>query len=309
MMTTNDASKNNTTDNNGLLAGHKVNRIGFGAMQLPGPRVWGPPKDKKAAIAVLKTAIQLGVNHIDTAQYYGPDVSNQLIKEALHPYAPDLVLVTKIGAQRDNTGGWVPAQRPEELIAGVEDNLRCLQIDRISVVNLRMMPSVPGGGPVPQNQQVLLDDQIAAMIQLRDAGKIEGFGISNASLEQVQKALPAKIACVQNAYSLLNREDEPILQLCLDHHIAWVPFFPLGSAGFPGISQVTKHPLVISIARDLEVTPAQIGLSWLLHHAPNLLLIPGTSSTAHLKENMEAANIRLHENTLLSLDQLTEKKA
>jgi len=305
----NPSNDRHNSPTNGLLAGHQVNRIGFGAMQLPGPHVWGPPKDRNTALSVLKTAIELGVNHIDTAQYYGPDVSNQLIKEALHPYPENLVLVSKIGAQRDATGGWIPAQRPEELVSGVEDNLRCLKTERISVVNLRMMPSIPGGGAIPENQQVLLDDQIAAMIELREAGKIEQFGISNASMEQVQKAIPAGIACVQNAYSLLNRKDEDILQLCLQHQIAWVPFFPLGSAGFPGMNQVTKHPLVLQIASQLEVTPAQVGLAWLLHHAPNILLIPGTSSPAHLKQNMEAGKISLNTQLLNALDQLANMEA
>lgn len=304
-MSNNNQSNENVKFTTGRLAGHQVNRIGFGAMQLPGPGVWGPPRDRKTALAVLRDAIALGVNHLDTAQFYGPDVANELIREALYPYPENVVIVSKIGAERDRKGGWIPAQRPEQLRASVEDNLRSLQIDRLPVVNLRLMDASPDGAPVPKNQQIRLDDQISEMNNLRDEGKIEGFGISNANMEQLQQALPAGIACVQNAYSLLNRKDEQMLQVCLEKQIAWVPFFPLGSAGFPGIAQVTKHPLVIQMAKKMEATPAQIGLAWLLAHAPNILLIPGTSDPDHLAENVAAGELSLDQETKDSLDKLT----
>lgn len=277
-------------------------------MQLPGPGVWGPPHERETALAVLRKAIKLGVNHIDTAQFYGPDVANELIREALYPYPKNLVMVSKIGAERDSKGGWIPTQRPEQLRASVEDNLRSLEIDRLHVVNLRLMDAIPGGPPVPEDQQVILEDQIAEMLDLRREGKIENFGISNANMDQLQQALPAGIACVQNAYSLLNRKDEQMLELCLEKKVAWVPFFPLGSAGIPGIAQVNKHPLVIQIAQQLGATPAQIGLAWLLAHAPHILLIPGTSNPAHLIENMASGNIFLDREAMESLNQLAVEK-
>lgn len=308
-MSKNNLSKEDSKFQTALLAGHPVNRIGFGTMQLPGPGVWGPPRDRKTALDVLRKAIELGVNHIDTAQYYGPDVSNELIREALYPYPENVVIVTKIGAERDSKGGWIPAPRPEQLRASVEDNLRSLHIERLNVVNLRLMEEEsPEGTPAPENQQVALDDQITEMINLRDEGKIEGFGISNANIEQLEQALPAGIVCVQNAYSLLNRKDEQMLQVCLENQIAWVPFFPLGSAGFPGMEQVTKHPLVIQIAQKMGATPAQIGLAWLLAHAPNILLIPGTSNPDHLAENIAAGKLTLDQEDMDSLDNLAAIK-
>lgn len=308
--TNNDIQTSTPSLQNGdtaMLAGHQVNRIGFGAMQLPGPGVWGPPRDRKTALTVLRRAIELGVNHIDTAQFYGPDVANELIREALYPYPKDLVIVSKVGAKRDDQGGWIPTQQPEQLRASVEDNLRSLRIEHLNVVNIRVMDAHPDGTPVPADQQVNLDDQLAEMIALRDEGKIEGIGISNVTLKQLRQALPAGIACVQNAYSLLNRKDEPLLDLCREHNIAWVPFFPLGSAGLPGMEQVTKHPGVIEAATQLEVTPAQVGLAWLLAHAPNILLIPGTSNPGHLVENIEAGKVRLDQETIGLLSGLAKQ--
>src|SRR5699024_2437221 len=184
---------------------------------------------------VLQQAIEMGVNHIDTAQIYGPDVSNELIYEALHPYPDDLVLVSKVGAERDEEGAWVPATQPKKLRSGVEDNLRSLEVEQIDVVNLRVVDVQGDGTPIPEEQRSsLLDDQLEEMINLRDEGKIGDIGISNVTLIELRQALPADIVCVQNAYSLLNRTDEPLLELCREHEIAWVPFFPLGSAGFPG---------------------------------------------------------------------------
>src|SRR5699024_4683267 len=286
----NNESKANTKsaslEGTANLAGHQVNRIGFGAMQLPGPRVMGPPSDHDAALTVLQQAIEMGVNHIDTAQIYGPDVSNELIREALHPYPDDLVLVSKVGVERDEEGDWVPAPQPEKLRTGVEDNLRSLEVEQIDVVNLRVVDVQSDGTPIPEDQRVSLDDQLAEMIDLRDEGKIGDIGISNVTLSELRQAVPADIVCVQNAYSLLNRADEPLLELCEEHDVAWVPFFPLGSAGFPGIDQVYKQPEVKKVASKMDVTPAQVGLAWLLGHSPNILLIPGTSNPDHLAENM-----------------------
>jgi pyridoxine 4-dehydrogenase len=279
------------------LGGREVARIGFGAMQLPGPGVFGPPRDRDLALAVLRRAVELGVNHIDTAQYYGPDVANELIHTALHPYPDDLVFVSKVGADRDAQGTWVPAQRPEQLRAGVEDNLRSLEIEQLGAVNLRLLDA----GHEPDGEHVDLDSQLAEMIALRDEGKIAGIGVSNVTLEQLQHARPAGLACVQNAYSLLDRSAEPLLDLCREDDIAWVPYFPLGSA-FPGMPKVSEHPPVVAAARALGATPAQVGLAWLLGHAPNILLIPGTSSLKHLAENLATGDVHLDAETMATLD-------
>ena len=278
-----------------LLAGRPVARIGYGAMQLPGPGVLGPPRDRAVALAVLRRAVELGVNHIDTAQYYGPDVANELIHAALHPYPEDLVLVTKVGADRDRHGGWISAQRPHELRAGVEANLRSLEVERIDVVNLRLAGDGATG--------VDLDSQLAEMIALRAEGKIGGIGISSVNVGQLRQALPAGIACVQNAYNLLDRADEPLLDLCSENDIAWVPFFPLGSA-FAGAAKVTEHPAVLAAAAAVGATPAQVCLAWLLGHDPHILLIPGTSSLKHLNENVATGDVRLDTDTTAELDGL-----
>ena len=274
------------------LAGHPVRRVGFGAMQLPGPGVMGPPRDRDEAVAVLRRAVERGVNHIDTAQYYGPDVANDLIREALHPYPEDLVLVSKVGAVRDESGGWPPAQRPEQLREGVEANLRSLRVDRLGAVNLRLLTpeELPAGvDPVP------LEDQLAEMAALREEGKIEGVGVSNATLEQVERAIElAGVACVQNPFSLLDQHDAPVLDRCAEAGIAYVPFFPLGSA-FPWLPKVTDDPVVQRVADRLGATPAQVGLAWLLGHRGNILLIPGTSRLAHLEENLGVGDLELSE--------------
>jgi len=278
-----------------------VRRIGFGAMQLPGPGVFGPPRDHDAAIAVLRRAVELGVNHIDTAQYYGPDVSNALIREALHPYPEDLVLVSKVGAVRDDEGGWIPAQSPDQLRSGVEDNLRSLGVERLGAVNLRRMPDdhLPEGmAPVP------FEDQLAEMVKLRDEGKIAGIGVSTVSLEQVRQAIDtAGIACVQNAFSLVDQSDADVLDLCHEHGVAYVPYFPLGSA-FPGMAKVTENDVVVSLAERTGASPAQVGLAWLLAHRDNVLLIPGTSSVAHLEENLAVADVRLSPDDLAELEKV-----
>ena len=271
------------------LGSHLVSRVGFGAMQLPGPRVFGPPRDRDAALAVLRRAVELGVNHIDTAQYYGPDVSNDLIHTALHPYPDDLVLVTKVGAVRDDDAGWPPAQRPEQLRAGIEENLRSLGVEQIGAANLRLMDH-PTDDP---SQVVPMTDQLAEMAAMRDEGLIAGIGLSTATLEQVQTAHDTVgLVCVQNAFSLLAPDDDAVLQYCAANAIAYVPYFPLGSA-FPGMPKVTEHPPVVALAAERGVTPAQIGLAWLLARSPNILLIPGTSSVAHLEQNLAVAGIEL----------------
>jgi len=275
-----------------------VHRIGFGAMQLPGPGVMGPPRDHDEAIAVLRRAVELGVNHIDTAQFYGPDVSNELIREALHPYPDDLVLVSKVGAFRDDQGGWLPGQRPEQLRSAVEDNLRSLGTDRLGAVNLRLPEEVYP----PVEYKVPLEDQLAEMVALRDEGKIAGVGISTASRAQVEQAIAqAQIVCVQNAFSLVDQKDADVLELCHDSGIAYVPYFPLGSA-FGGMPKVAENPAVQAVAERIGASPAQVGLAWLLGHRDNVLLIPGTSSVAHLDENMKAASINLSDDDIAELE-------
>jgi len=272
-------------------------------MQLPGPGVWGPPKDRDAALAVLRRAVELGVNHIDTADFYGEDVANELIHAALHPYPDDLVIVSKIGAARDAEGAWIPADRPEQLRASTEANLRTLQIEQVDVMNLRLHS--PSGDESGTYEQTDLDSQLAEMIALRDEGKIGAIGISTVTLEQLQQALPAGIACVQNAYSLLDRSDEALLQLCQENDIAWVPYFPLGSA-FPNFPKVSEHPTVVEIAALVGATPAQVGLAWLLAHDPHTLLIAGTSNVQHLEENLAAGDVRLDADAMAALDALDQ---
>lgn len=277
------------------LAGHDVHRIGFGAMQLPGPGVMGPPRDRDIAIAVLRRAVELGVDHIDTAQFYGPDVSNELIREALYPYGDDLVLVSKVGARRDAEGGWISAQRPQELTEDVEANLRALGVERLGAVNLRMHgPSAEGG-----TAEVALADQLLAMQQLRDAGKIAGIGISTATLDQVREAHESVgLVCVQNAFSYLDQSDADVLAYCTGQGIAYVPYFPLGSA-FPHMPKVTEDEQVLAVAGRLGASPAQVGLAWLLRRAANVLLIPGTSAVAHLEDNIAAGDVVLEPGDLL----------
>jgi pyridoxine 4-dehydrogenase len=281
------------------LAGRTVARIGFGAMQLPGVRD-RPAPPREVAIAVLRRAIELGVNHIDTAQFYGDGVANALIREALAPYPEQLVLVSKVGAAPGPDGGLVPAQRPEQLRAAVESNLTTLGVDRIDVINMRRLTGPPGL-TAEGDQVVDLDSQLAELAALRDEGKIGAIGLSTVTLDQVRAALPVGIMCVQNAYSLIQRDDEPLLELCREHQIAWVPYFPLGSA-FSWLPKVTDHPAVLAAAATLGVTPAQVGLAWLLAHAPNTLLIPGTADPTHLADNVAAGSITLDADTLAALE-------
>ncbi|GAB7142406.1 oxidoreductase [Mycobacterium riyadhense] len=273
----------------GPLGRFSVARIGFGAMQLPGPGVMGPPRDRDAALAVLRRAVELGVNHIDTAQFYGPDVANQLIREALYPYPENLALVSKVGARRDEAGAWLPVTEPADLRRDLEANLRTLGVDRLAVVNLRLM-----GGEGPDQ---LFDDQLSTMIAARDEGLIDGIGLSEITREQLLHALQrTEIACVQNAFNLVHRASTPVLNECTARGIAFVPFFPLGSA-FVQSNPVLGNDVIRRAAAQLGRTPAQIALAWTLSVAPNVLLIPGTSSVQHLEENLAVAEIELDDDT------------
>ena len=260
-------------------------------MQLPGPGVMGPPRDHAQAIAVLKRAVELGVDHIDTAQFYGPGVANELIREALHPYPENLALVSKVGARRNEQGEWLSAQQPDELRADIETNLDTLGVGRLAAVNLRIHSGDPNSvGPVDRE---LFDRQLTAMIAARDEGLIAGIGLSSVSVEHLRIALDrTEIVTVQNAYNLVDRSSQPVLDLCTEHDISFVPFFPLGS-GFTTDNPVLGNAAVRNAAADLGRTPAQIALAWTLSVAPNVLLIPGTSSVAHLEENVAIADIEL----------------
>jgi pyridoxine 4-dehydrogenase len=283
------------TDDTFPLGDRSVRRIGFGAMQLAGPGAFGPPRDRDTALDVLRKAVELGVNHIDTAQYYGPDVVNDLIREALRPYPEDLVIVSKVGAVRDQTGRWLPAMEPEQLRAGVRDNLRSLGVDRLDAVNLRLTDA---------DQE--FDEQLDAMIALRDEGLIAGIGLSNVSREQLVHAVQrTEIVCVQNPMNLLARESLPVLRECQELGIAFVPFFPLGSA-FGGVNRLLTHPDVIAVAERLEAQPAQVALAWLLELAPNVLLIPGTSTLGHLIDNVTSRRVRLDDDARKILDTISD---
>jgi pyridoxine 4-dehydrogenase len=281
-----------------------VARIGYGAMQLE-------PESSTTdeAVAVLRRAVELGVNHIDTASFYSGGEVNRRIQQALAPYADDLVIVSKVGA-RHVPGGAIPlaaAQQPAELRAAVESDLSQLGKDQIDVVNLRRLNLGPGL-QAEGDQIVDLDDQLAEMIALRDEGKIGAIGISAVPLDIVVRAAPADIVCVQNAYSLLDRSQEATLDFCQDNEIAWVPYFPLGSA-FPGFPKVSENAVVQRIAGELGATTSQIGLAWLLAHAPNVLLIPGTKSISHLQENLGTGDVALSAGNIADLDEVPSELA
>jgi pyridoxine 4-dehydrogenase len=280
----------------GQIGGLTVARVGYGAMQLD------EGVSSEDAVAVLRGAVERGVNHIDTASFYADGQVNRRIRQALAPYRDDLVIVSKVGAAH-TTSGPIPlqaAQKPAELRAAVEADLEQLGLDRIPVVNLRRLDLGPGLS-AEGDQIVSLDDQLAEMIALRDEGKIGAIGISAVGVEVLRRALPAGIVCVQNAYSLLDRSQEETLELCVAEGIAWVPFFPLGSA-FPGFPNVADDPVVRAVADDIDATPAQVGLAWLLAHSHNTLLIPGTRSIAHLEQNIVAGDITLPAEALARLD-------
>jgi pyridoxine 4-dehydrogenase len=266
-----------------------VARIGFGAIQLPGPGAFGPPRDRDAALAVLRRAVELGVNHIDTAQFYGPKVSNELIHEALHPYPADLALVSKVGARRDDAGGWVPLAGPADFRADIEANLRTLGVDQLAVVNLRLMDS--------DRPDERFDELLSVMIAARDEGLIGGIGLSNVTREHLRRAVEhTEIACVQNAFNPIDRSAAAVLDECTARGIAFVPFFSLRSP-FAAPDQVLGHDVVQRAAARLGRSPAQIALAWALSVAPNVLLIPGTSSVQHLEENLAVADIELDTET------------
>ena len=276
------------------LGDRQVHRTGYGAMQLAGPNVFGAPEDPVAAIALLRAAVAAGVDHIDTAQYYGPDVVNELIRDALHPYPAGLSIVSKVAARRDQVGRVLPYDDPDQLRAGIEENLRSLKVDQLAAVNLRLL----GGGRVDAR----FDDQLAAMVKARDDGLIAGVGLSNVTLEQLRHALAGtEIVCVQNLFHLADRSDTPTLDECVRRGIAYVPFCPLG---LPRGEQnpVLTHPVVIAIATRLGISPARVALCWLLHVAPNVLLIPGTASLAHLRDNLAADDAALDEQAIRDLD-------
>lgn len=267
-----------------------LQRMGYGAMQLAGPGVFGPPKDRNAAVAVLRQAIELGINHIDTADFYGPHVTNEIIKEALHPYADGLHIVTKVGALRDAEGGWPHARSSEQLRHAVHDNLKHLGLDALDVVNLRV-----GGIEGPEAGSIT--EPFTALAEMQQGGLIKHLGVSNVNAEQIAEAQSiAPIVCVQNYYNIAHRDDDALIDALAEQGIAYVPFFPLG--GFTPL----QSDALRSVATRLDATPMQIALAWLLQRAPNILLIPGTSSIAHLRENISGAALVLPDGALVELN-------
>ena len=272
-------------------ASRTVKRMGFGAMQLAGPGVYGPPKDRAAALAVLREAVAAGVDHIDTSDFYGPHITNEIIREALHPYPSDLTIVTKLGARRPADGSWQPATSPEDLRTGVHDNLRHLGLEALDIVNYRSMGS--GHGP----EEFSIAEQITVLAGMQREGLIRHIGVSNATAAQVREAQGiVDVACVQNNYNLAHRDDDALIDDLARQGIAYVPFFPLG--GFTPLQSST----LTDVAARLDTTPMQVALAWLLHRSPNVLLIPGTSSLVHLRENLAAAALILSTETLAKLD-------
>lgn len=273
------------------LGDRAVHRLGYGAMQLAGPGVFGPPRDRDAAIAVLREAVEAGVDHIDTSDFYGPHVTNQIIREALSPYPDDLTLVTKIGARRGDDGSWLPAFSPAELAQAVEDNRRNLGRDVLDVINLRIMFDTHG----PAEGSIAAP--MEALAELRERGLVRNIGLSNVTAAQVEEGRAiAPVVCVQNQYNLAHRDDDALIDALAADGVAYVPFFPLG-----GFSPLQSSAL-IDVAAKVEATPMQVALAWLLHRSPNILLIPGTSSVAHLRENLRAAEIALDAESLAALD-------
>jgi len=273
------------------LGDRTVNRMGYGAMQLAGPGVFGPPKDHDAALAVLREAVASGVNHIDTSDFYGPHVTNKIIREALHPYAKDLVIVTKVGAVRGADASWNPAQKPAELVSAVHDNLKNLGVEALDVVNLRIT------GATHEPSESSLEPQFTALAELQQQGLIRQLGLSNVTSKQVAQARGiAPVVCVQNMYNVAQRSDDALIDELAGLGIAYVPFFPLG--GFSPLQSSTLS----DVAAELGATPMQVALAWLLHRSPNILLIPGTSSVGHLRENLAAAEIKLSGDALAKLD-------
>ncbi|MQB44421.1 aldo/keto reductase family oxidoreductase [Rhizobium sp. ICMP 5592] len=280
------------------LGDRTVKRLGYGAMQLAGPGVFGPPRDRDAAVAVLREAVASGVNHIDTSDFYGPHVTNEIIREALHPYPDDLVIVTKISARRGTDGSWIPAMSREELTQAVHDNLRNLGLDVLDVVNLRSMLDVHG--PVEGS----LEAPLTALAELQQKGLVRHVGLSNVTPTQIADGRKiCEIVCVQNFYNLAHRNDDALIDALAREGTAYVPFFPLG--GFSPLQSSTLS----EVAERLEATPMQVALAWLLRRAPNILLIPGTSSVAHLRENLKAPDISLPNEALAQLDGVAKASA
>ncbi|MDB5707907.1 MAG: oxidoreductase [Sphingomonas bacterium] len=279
-----------TTAGTFQLGDRKVNRLGYGAMQLAGPGVFGPPRDRDAALAVLRAAVESGVNHIDTSDFYGPHVTNQIIREALYPYRAGLVIVTKVGAVRGADASWLPALSPADLISAVHDNLRNLGLDVLDVVNLRV-----GGIHGPSEGSI--EEQFTALAELQRQGLIRHLGLSNVTAAQIEQGRRiAPVVCVQNHYNLVHRDDDALVDQLAAQGVAYVPFFPLG--GFSPLQSDTLS----AVAARLGATPMQIALAWLLHRAPNILLIPGTSSVAHLRENLAVADLALSAEVLAELE-------
>ncbi|HDS9357765.1 TPA: aldo/keto reductase family oxidoreductase [Enterobacter chengduensis] len=277
------------------LGSRTVKRLGYGAMQLAGPGVFGPPKDKNAALEVLREAVALGVNHIDTSDFYGPHVTNQLIREALHPYRDDLTIVTKIGARRGADAAWLPAFSAQELTQAVHDNLRNLQLDVLDVINLRIMFSAHG----PAEGSIA--EPLAALAELQQQGLVRHIGLSNVTAAQVAEAQKTvSVVCVQNMYNIVNRGDDALIDALAQQGIAYVPFFPLG-----GFTPLQSSGLQ-AVADSLGATAMQVALAWLLQRSPNILLIPGTSSVAHLRQNLAAADLVLPQEALDTLNALVE---
>lgn len=285
------------SDKSGVFAlgTRSVKRLGYGAMQLAGPGVFGPPKNKEAALAVLREAVAAGVNHIDTSDFYGPHVTNQLIREALHPYRDDLTIVTKIGARRGDDASWLPAFSAQELTRAVHDNLRNLQLDVLDVVNLRIMFSAHGPA------EGSIEEPLTALVELQHQGLVRHIGLSNVTAAQIAQAQSiTPIVCVQNLYNIVNRSDDAIIDVLAEQGIAYVPFFPLG-----GFTPLQSSGLQ-AVADKLNATPMQVALAWLLKRSPNILLIPGTSSVTHLHENLAAGNLVLPDDALATLNALAE---
>jgi pyridoxine 4-dehydrogenase len=277
------------------LGGRPVHRLGYGAMQLAGPGVFGPPKDRDAAIAILREAVASGVNHIDTSDFYGPHITNQLIREALHPYPDELVIVTKVGAIRGNDGSWIAALEPEDLKRGVHDNLRNLGLDALDVVNVRIM------GNIHSPAEGSIEKQVTAVAELQRQGLVRHIGLSNVTPAQVAEAQGiVEIVCVQNHYNVVQREDDALVDDLAAQGIAYVPFFPLG--GFTPI----QSSALSRVAESIGATPMQVALAWLLYRSPNILLIPGTSSLEHLRENMQVAQLSLPDAVRAELDAIGE---
>ncbi len=280
------------------LGDRTVKRLGYGAMQLAGPGVFGPPEDRGAALAVLREAVESGVDHIDTSDFYGPHVTNQLIREALHPYPDDLVIVTKVGAVRGEDASWNPAIKPDDLTRAVHDNLRNLGVEVLDVVNFRTM----GDGHGPSDGSI--EEPFTALAKLQRQGMIRHLGVSNVTSAQLAQARGiAEVVCVQNQYNLAHRRDDALIDELAAKGIAYVPFFPLG--GFTPLQSTTLS----DVASRLGATPMQVALAWLLHRAPNILLIAGTSSVGHLRENLGAADLALSNDVLSELDAMNVKSA